>query len=89
MEEAVRIVGMNKECPSDEVFALQVRLQILQHEAAQLRGQQDLDCTHRISTAATQPAPAFLYLGVLQGQLQQLKASIPPIPQHMGKQPRP
>ena len=41
MEEALSIIRREKECPSDETFAFQVRLQLLAQEVAQLQSQQD------------------------------------------------
>ena len=63
MEECLRAVGANSECPTDEAFAYQVRLQLLAQRAVQVREQQEVDHSH----PATVPHPAFLYLKALQG----------------------
>lgn len=87
MEECLRAVGANKECPTDEAFVFQVRLQLIVQRAVQIREQQEVDHTYT-ATAAT-PLPTFLYLKTLQGQLQELRASLSPGLQHQGEQYRP
>ena len=85
MEEGLHIISMNKKYPSDEAFAFQVRLQLLAQKVAQVREQHEADRTDIMATTATPPAPTSLYLGVLQGQLQELKASLSPHLRQMGK----
>ncbi|KAI2464462.1 putative C6 transcription factor [Annulohypoxylon bovei var. microspora] len=74
MEEGLRAISSNKECPTDEGFALQIRLQLLAQRTVHIREQQEADCSH----LATAPLPSFVYLNALQGQLQELRDSIPP-----------
>jgi hypothetical protein len=85
MEEALRAVGASKECPTDEVFAFQARLQQLAQRAAQVREQQEADHAYGATAAASAPLPAFPYLRALQGQLHDLKASLSPELQQQGK----
>jgi len=87
MEECLRVVGANKECPTDEAFAFQVRLQLLAQRAVQVREQQEVDHAHAATAAA--PLPAFLYLKALQGQLQELRGSLSPGLQQQGKWSKP
>ncbi|KAI1380534.1 hypothetical protein F4677DRAFT_441846 [Hypoxylon crocopeplum] len=74
MEEGIRAINSHKEYPSDEVFAFQVRLQLLAQRALHAREKHETDYPH----LATAPVPAFLYLNALQGQLQGLKDSLSP-----------
>jgi hypothetical protein len=85
MEEGLQIIRMNKDCPSDEVFAFQVRLQLLAQKVVQVREQHEANRTESKTTGAPPPNLAYLYLGVLQGQLQELKDSLSPHLQQMGK----
>ena len=78
MEEGLRIISMEKECPSDEVFVCQVRLELLAQKVAQVRGQYEADRTKSMANVAIPSAPPFLYLRVLQGQLKELKDSLSP-----------
>ena len=86
MEECLRAVGANKECPTDEAFAFQVRLQLIVQRAVHIREQQEVD--HAYAATAAAPLPTFLYLKTLQGQLQELRASLSPGLQHQGKRYR-
>lgn len=72
MEEGLRAISSNKECPTDEAFALQIRLQLLAQRTLHLREQQESNYPNYI----TAPPPCFFYLNALRGQLQELKASI-------------
>ncbi|XDG07269.1 hypothetical protein ABKA04_006884 [Annulohypoxylon sp. FPYF3050] len=74
MEEGLRAISSNKECPTDEGFALQIRLQLLAQRTLHLREQQESNYPNY----TTAPPPCFFYLNALRGQLQELKASISP-----------
>ncbi|KAJ5593833.1 C6 transcription factor [Penicillium hispanicum] len=78
MEEAARFIETNKECPSDESFAIQVRLQLLAQRARNLREPQEADHVNAAETARTTPFATAMYLKVLQRQLTELRASFSP-----------
>lgn len=63
------------ECPSDAALAIQVRLQLLAMKAAQVRERAQLPDHPPPETLSTQ---ALSYVRTLMGQLQELRASIPP-----------
>ncbi|CAG8907190.1 unnamed protein product [Penicillium egyptiacum] len=63
------------ECPSDTALAIQVRLQLLAMKAAQVRERARLPDQPPPETLSPQ---ALLYIKALMGQLQELRASIPP-----------
>ncbi|KAF2092450.1 hypothetical protein NA57DRAFT_50220 [Rhizodiscina lignyota] len=84
MEEGLRVMNMNKQCHSDEAFAFQVRLQVFAQKINHVREQQEANSVHVTATAAATPVPAFLYLRVLQAQVQELKASLSPHLQQHG-----
>ncbi|KAH8701970.1 hypothetical protein BGW36DRAFT_109180 [Talaromyces proteolyticus] len=78
MEEALRLIEMNKSCPTDEAFAFQVRLQLLKQRAAYVREQNETDRAHSPTASVTFSVPGLLYLKTLLGQLHELRSSIPP-----------
>jgi hypothetical protein len=78
MEEALRVISMNKPCPTDESFAFQVRLQLLKQRAAYIREQHDKDSARTATASVTPSVPGLLYLKTLLGQLHDLKSSLPP-----------
>ncbi|KAF2813174.1 uncharacterized protein BDZ99DRAFT_251042 [Mytilinidion resinicola] len=77
MEEALRIIEMNKSCLTDEAFAFQVRLQLLKQRAAHIREQQ-IDGARTATASVTTSVPGLLYLKTLREQLHELKSSFPP-----------
>ncbi|RFU24274.1 hypothetical protein B7463_g12065, partial [Scytalidium lignicola] len=82
MEEYLQAISASKECSNDEVFAAQVRLQLLAQKAFRVREQQEADSTQLLVPT---PLPMFLYLKALQVQLQELKASFSSEVQQQGK----
>jgi hypothetical protein len=73
------------ECPSDAALAIQVRLQLLAMKAAQVRERAQLPDRPPPETLSPQ---ALLYIKALMGQLQELRASVPPaFQQHFGRCP--
>jgi hypothetical protein len=73
------------ECPSDAALAIQVRLQLLAMKAAQVRERAQLPDHPPPETLSAQ---ALLYIKALMGQLQELRASVPPaFQQHFGRCP--
>ncbi|KAI1098443.1 putative C6 transcription factor [Jackrogersella minutella] len=72
MEEGLRAIASNKECPTDEAFAVQIRLQLLAQRTLFIREQQGENHPH----VATAPLPTFVYLNSLHGQLNELRESI-------------
>ncbi|KAL2136856.1 hypothetical protein VTI74DRAFT_582 [Chaetomium olivicolor] len=81
MDDALRVMATNKTCPTDETLAVQVRLQLLTHRAAQLREQHESDSdrsrtlTGTAAAAAASSVPSLLYLNALRAELQALKVS--------------
>ncbi|KAJ5826939.1 hypothetical protein N7447_003702 [Penicillium robsamsonii] len=67
------------ECPSDAALAIQVRLQLLATKAAQVRERAQLP-DH--PPQDTLPPPTLSYIKELMGQLQELRAVVPPAFQH-------
>ncbi|KAJ5382595.1 hypothetical protein N7517_000506 [Penicillium concentricum] len=63
------------ECPSDAALAIQVRLQLLATKAAQVRERAQLPDQPPPDTLSPQ---SLLYIKSLMGQLQELRASVPP-----------
>lgn len=89
MEEALTAISNSSsaECPSDQALAFQVRLQLLVLRASQVRERCQLPDQPPV---AILPGPALQYLKSLMGQLQDLRASIPPaFQQHFGMFHRP
>ena len=74
MEECLEIIGQNRECPYDEMFAHQVRLQRIIGEVETARG--------------TAVPPAF-YLAALRVKMDGVKAQISPQLQQDGELLRP
>lgn len=85
MEEGLHAIEKNENCPSDKAFAFQVRLQLLAQKMIQVRERQEADGIDILTPSTLPPAPASLYLGVLQKQLQELKASFSPNFKETGK----
>lgn len=56
MEQGLAAISANKACPTDEAFALQVRLQLLAYQSNQLLRQHDLNPGSSVSEASTSPA---------------------------------
>ncbi|PWY74395.1 C6 transcription factor [Aspergillus heteromorphus CBS 117.55] len=77
MEKAVIALEVNKGSPSDESFAIQVRLQALTQRALHVRKPQDAD-NAGATEAPTTTFATSMYLKVLKGQLEELRASISP-----------
>lgn len=73
------------ECPSDAALAIQVRLQLLAMKASQVRERAQLPDQPPPETLSPQ---SLLYIKALMGQLQELRASVPPaFQQHFGRCP--
>ena len=87
MEEGLRAISTNKECPTDELLANQVRLQIIAQKAANVRTHQVIDEMNGLPVKAvetTASLPMFLYLKALQTKLQSLRESLPTHLQQQG-----
>ncbi|RMJ24382.1 hypothetical protein PHISP_04751 [Aspergillus sp. HF37] len=78
MEEAVSALETKKAYPSDECFAIQVRLQVLAQRARCIREPQKADHASAAVTATKMPFATSIYVKVLQEQLRELKASFSP-----------
>lgn len=72
MEECLCAVGANQTCPSDEGFALQVRLQLIAEKAIEVREHQSNE------TSSSGPTAPFLYIKALQSHLKDLQCSLSP-----------
>ncbi|KAH6646095.1 hypothetical protein BKA67DRAFT_93833 [Truncatella angustata] len=77
MEEATRLLEMNKSCSTDEAFAFQVRLYLLKQRAAYIREQHEVDRARIEAASVTTSLPGLLYLKTLRAQLHELKSSFP------------
>ncbi|KAL4940706.1 hypothetical protein BDV06DRAFT_17513 [Aspergillus oleicola] len=82
MEEYLSTLRRSKECPTDEMFSLQVRLQVLVQQVSEQREQRELERCQgaAVSTgpASTEPLLNRLYIEGLQKKLQEIVATIPP-----------
>lgn len=91
MGEHLSIIGENKQCPQDEVLALEVRLQLLVHRTIELRDKQNLERyqakmeASNGASALREPLPALFYLKPVETELQAIRDSIPPELQREGK----
>ncbi|KAL6235954.1 hypothetical protein BDW75DRAFT_126097 [Aspergillus navahoensis] len=81
LEEYLGTISRSKGCPTDEIFALQVRLQVLAQQVCEHRDQRELEhcqaATNLASSGSTEPLLNRWYLEALQRKLQEIKASIP------------
>ncbi|KAJ5434172.1 hypothetical protein N7491_004767 [Penicillium cf. griseofulvum] len=80
MDEALAAIiasgnSASAECPSDAALAIQVRLQLLATKAAEVRERAQLPDHLPPETLSPQ---SLLYIKALMGQLQELRASVPP-----------
>ena len=75
MEECLEVLSQNRECPYDEMFAHQVRLQRTAGELENARG--------------TLTVPSAFYLSALRLKVDELKANISPQLQQDGESSRP
>lgn len=85
MEEALRLITTNNSCASDELFASQVRLQLLKQRAEDIRRQDEAEYLSTGSTPLAS-APRLFYLKALRRQLQELRTSFRPDLPQIGKQ---
>ncbi len=74
---ALLVIGTNNSCPTDPVFAFQVRLQLVTHRASRIREQHDVARARIATVTPSSSIPDLLYLKTLQAQLRELQASIP------------
>ncbi|KAK4125628.1 hypothetical protein N657DRAFT_654238 [Parathielavia appendiculata] len=83
MEDALNVITANRSCPTDEVLAFQVRVQLITHRAAQVREQHEIDRSlSRAPPTATSSIPSLLYLNTLRAELQGLQDSLSTIEPH-------
>ncbi|KAJ5143415.1 uncharacterized protein N7515_002202 [Penicillium bovifimosum] len=80
MDEALAAIvasgnSAGAECPSDAALAIQVRLQLLATKAAEVRERAQLPDHPPPETLSPQ---SLLYIKALMGQIQELRASVPP-----------
>ncbi|OKL55400.1 hypothetical protein UA08_09293 [Talaromyces atroroseus] len=74
MDEALRVIGTNKLCLTDKLFASQVRLQLLKQRAAYIREEYERDRARTSTAFMATSTPGLLYLKTLRGQLHELLA---------------
>ena len=82
LDECMRVLRESKDCAADEVFAIEVRVQLLLHKANQMAwpaGGPDGE-----NTDIPVIPPAF-FLKVIRSQLQELKAELSAEVQQNGK----
>ncbi|OIW25920.1 hypothetical protein CONLIGDRAFT_512801 [Coniochaeta ligniaria NRRL 30616] len=77
MDEGLAALGANRECPTDAAFAVQVRLQLLGQKAVYIRQQQQTEQGYMQAPADTPLINALVSLMPLQGELEELKKSLP------------
>jgi hypothetical protein len=70
MEETLAILSRGTECPTDESFAHQIRLQLLSRE---------------VESTKAMAMPPYFYLKAIQAKLDAIKSSIPPHLQNDGQ----
>lgn len=75
MEEALHMLTLNGSCPTDKLFVLRVRLQLLKQKAENVRHGGEVGCTHTEADPATVSLPHLLYFKMLRRQVQELKSS--------------
>ncbi|QRD91099.1 C6 transcription factor [Aspergillus flavus] len=75
MEEALQMLTLNGPCPTDKLFVLQVRLQLLKQKAENVRHGGGVGCTHTETDPATVSLPHLLYFKMLRRQVQELRSS--------------
>ncbi|KAL5339893.1 hypothetical protein BJX70DRAFT_141885 [Aspergillus crustosus] len=80
MQDYLSIIGRNANCPTDEMFAWQIRLQLLIQQANEQRDQRELDHYQEAASATSSKEPIIhkWYFESLQGKLKEMIASIPP-----------
>ncbi|KAL4795397.1 hypothetical protein BDV19DRAFT_363077 [Aspergillus venezuelensis] len=82
LEEYLSALRRSKECPTDEMFSLLVRLQVLIQQVSEQREQRELErcqgAAASIGPASTEPVLNRLYLEALQKKLQDIVNTIPP-----------
>lgn len=71
MEEYLHSLTANKNCPTDEIFAYQVRLQLMAQETVGAREKLEFNRHQGIASP-----PLSLFLNPLQKQLQDLKMTM-------------
>ncbi|KAL3479773.1 hypothetical protein BJX99DRAFT_221749 [Aspergillus californicus] len=80
LQEYLDDVGRNKDCSTDEMFAFQVRLQLLIQKAHEQRDKRELNGYRTVlntSTSTESPNATFL-LEVFHDELRDIETSIPP-----------
>ncbi|KAL2814865.1 hypothetical protein BDW59DRAFT_17638 [Aspergillus cavernicola] len=77
MDEALRVITLNKSCPGDKLFVSQVRLQLLKQRADDVRQQDETNSARKGTSPAAVSVPRLLYLKTLRRQLDELRSSFP------------
>ena len=74
MEDGLAAISMNRDCPTDVGFALQVRLQLLAQKTVQVQQQHQMEQGHSVTESAA--LPTLMSIATIQGQLQELQTSL-------------
>ncbi|KAL4977351.1 hypothetical protein BDW66DRAFT_158962 [Aspergillus desertorum] len=89
LEEYLGTISRSETCPTDKMFSLQVRLQVLAQQVCEQRDQRELDRCQAASkpgaSCSTEPLLHKWYLETLQRKLQDITVSIPPHLKEDGK----
>lgn len=76
MDEGLAALSINRECPTNAAFAVQVRLQLLGQRAMDIRRQQQTEQAYLQAPVGTTLTPAIVSLATLQGELQEFQAPL-------------
>lgn len=85
MEEYLVLVEATKECPNDEAFAAQIRLQLFAHKVVEFRESHALNHSDASKIAATNGFSDLLYLKTIQTQLRGLESTLSSSLQQQGE----
>lgn len=83
MQTGLATIGASTACPTDAIFAIQVRLQLLAQKAQQVHQQQQLE-QGQVAVTEMTSLPALVDLAALRGQLQHVEVSLSPGISHRG-----
>ena len=76
MEDGLAAISAPNECPTDPIFALQVRLHLFSQRVVYIQQQEEIERGQAASRMS--PPSTLISLASLEGQFQELKASLSP-----------
>lgn len=85
MEEYLLLIEATKECPNDELFAAQIRLQLFAQKIVEVREKLGSSRREAPKVAPDLDFPSLLYLKTIQDRLQEFKSSLSPDLQQQGE----